>query len=55
MRLLRPFVLLVLLAGCLWFEFAQPLTAKALVRRAEDAFDSRPARRILILGSGLTD
>lgn len=54
MRLLRPFALLVLLAGCLWFEFAQPLTAKALVRRAEDAFDSRPARRILILGNSRT-
>jgi hypothetical protein len=37
-----------------WFQFAQPLTAKALLTRAEDNFDGWPARTILILGNSRT-
>lgn len=54
MRFVRPLILFVFVVGLGWFEFGQPLSAKALVRRAEDAFDRRPARRILMLGNSRT-
>ncbi len=54
MRFSRPLILLLFVAGLGWFEFGQPLPAKALARRAEDAFDRRPAREILILGNSRT-
>ena len=54
MRLLRPLLLAIALCGFGWFQFGQPLTAKALVQLAEDAFDRRPARTVLILGNSRT-
>lgn len=54
MRFLKPLFLAVVLCGFGWFEFEQPLTAKDLVHRAEDAFDRRPTRMILILGNSRT-
>lgn len=54
MRPLRPLLLALLVVGLSWFEFGQPLTAKALVQRVGDAFDPRPTRRILILGNSRT-
>src|ERR1700761_7886136 len=54
MQLLRLLALAFLVAGASWFEFAQPLTARAMVHRAEDVFDRRPARHILILGNSRT-
>jgi len=44
----------LLLIGLSWFQFGQPLTAKAMAQRIGDRFDSRPARRILILGNSRT-
>ena len=46
--------LALLLCALGWFQFGQPLTARALLTRAEDSFDSRPARAILILGNSRT-
>jgi hypothetical protein len=54
MRILRPLLLGLAVAGLGWFQFGQPLTARALVQRAEDSFDRRPARTILILGNSRT-
>jgi hypothetical protein len=54
MRIIRTLLLTMLVAGLGWFEFGQPLPAKALVRQAEDAFDRRPARHVLILGNSRT-
>jgi hypothetical protein len=54
MQSFRIFVLALLVVGSAWFEFGQPLTAKSLMRRAEDAFDRRPPRRILMLGNSRT-
>jgi hypothetical protein len=54
MRWLLYFFLVLLLCGLGWFQFGQPLTARAILARAEDAFDSRPARTILILGNSRT-
>lgn len=54
MRLLPPVFLAMLLCGLGWFQFGQPLSARALLARAEDDFDSRPARAILILGNSRT-
>ena len=54
MRWIRPFSLVALLAALCWFEFAQPLTAAEFAQRTRDTFDSRPARRILILGNSRT-
>lgn len=54
MQLLRTLCLVLLLSGLAWFQFGQPLSAKALAQRAEDAFEPRPARRILILGNSRT-
>lgn len=54
MRILRPLYLVLLLSGLAWFQFGQPLSARALAQRAEDIFDHRPARRILILGNSRT-
>jgi len=54
MRPLLSMFLALLLAGLGWFQFGQPLSAKALLARAEDSFDSRPARAILILGNSRT-
>jgi len=54
MRIIRPLLLTMLVAGLGWFEFGQPLPAKALIRQAEDAFDRRPARHILMLGNSRT-
>src|SRR5690349_16811858 len=54
MQPLRLIALSLLVVGSAWFEFGQPLTAKALIRRAEDSFDRRPARRILMLGNSRT-
>jgi hypothetical protein len=54
MRFVRSLILLIFVAGLGWFELGQPLSAKALARRAEDAFDRRPARQILMLGNSRT-
>lgn len=54
MRLLPSVFLALLLCGLGWFQFGQPLTARELVSRAEDSFDHRPARSILILGNSRT-
>jgi hypothetical protein len=54
MRLLPSICLTLLLCGLGWFQFGQPLTARALLIRAEDTVDSRPARAILILGNSRT-
>jgi hypothetical protein len=54
MRLLPSVLLALLLCGLGWFQFGQPLTARALLTRAEDMVDSRPARAILILGNSRT-
>lgn len=54
MRLLPSVFLALLICGLGWFQFGQPLSAKALIARAEDSFDSRPARAILILGNSRT-
>lgn len=54
MRLLPSVFLALLLCGLGWFQFGQPLTARALLARAEDSFDHRPARTILILGNSRT-
>jgi hypothetical protein len=54
MRLLPSVFLALLICGLGWFQFGQPLSAKALLARAEDNFDSRPARAILILGNSRT-
>jgi hypothetical protein len=54
MRLVRLLILSLFVAGLGRFEFGQSLSAKALVGRAEDAFDRRPARQILLLGNSRT-
>src|SRR3954468_6108386 len=54
MRFLPSVFLALLLCGLGWFQFGQPLTARALLTRAEDSFDHRPARAILILGNSRT-
>jgi hypothetical protein len=54
MRILRTVLLTVTLGSLAWFEFAQPLTGSALLQSAEDAFDRRPARTVLILGNSRT-
>lgn len=54
MRVLLSLFALLLLGALCWFEFGQPLSAKALLARAEDNFDRRPAREILILGNSRT-
>ena len=54
MRVLRFLFLAALLCGLSWFQFLQPLTAKALLGRAGDLFDRRPARTVLILGNSRT-
>ena len=54
MRFLRPLLLLFALCGLGWFQFGQPLTPRGLFHRAEDAFDRRPARTVLILGNSRT-
>jgi hypothetical protein len=54
MRLLRSLILAFILCGFGWFQFGQPLTAGALAHRAEDIFDRRPARTILIVGNSRT-
>ena len=46
--------LLLVVGGAIWFEFGQPFTAHALVRRMRDSFDHRPGRRVLILGNSRT-
>ncbi len=50
----REVLLACVLAGALWFEFGQSLTATELAQHARDAFDNRPARHILILGNSRT-
>lgn len=54
MAYLRVPFLLTLVAGLSWFSFWQPLSVAALVERGLDVFDSRPARRILIIGNSRT-
>ncbi|HWU74029.1 MAG TPA: hypothetical protein VN137_11120 [Sphingomonas sp.] len=54
MRVLLAIFLALVICGLGWFQFGQPLSAKALLARAEDDFDRRPARTILILGNSRT-
>jgi hypothetical protein len=51
---MRSTILALLLASMSWFQFAQTRTAGELKQIISDLADSRPARRILVLGNSRT-
>lgn len=51
---MRALALALVLAGLLWFNFAQDSSSAAFAQRTYDLIDPRPARSILIIGNSRT-
>lgn len=51
---MRALALALVLAGLLWFNFAQDSSSASFAQRTYDLIDPRPARSILIIGNSRT-